>query len=387
MKKLAVLFALLFSSLSFSQGVTAPDCADAINVCTDLDFQINSNQGVQTNEIATLGNVGNPDYSATELPNPWVPGNEGCIRFGESNPTWMRINISGSGSLEFTLGGVDGSGVPTQAGFYDWSLFPAGTSCPSSGTMNVAPIRCNWNGEDFGGTGLAPTGNLPPGGQQTNFVTPLNVTTGDVFLLFFNNFSNASTDVPLQFGGTATVSCTPLPVTLSVFEAKVLERSVVLNWTTVSEIKNDYFILERSEDAHTFHPIAKIDGAGDAIEEINYAFKDESPVKRKTSYYRLKQVDFDGSIRHSKIVAVQFEVESITQIYPNPAENLITVYSSSRKKNSMKFYTPDGGVVKEIQLDLKVSNVVSIEDLNSGVYFVKTIGKDGVPQVTRLLKK
>ena len=140
-------------------AVTASDCIEAVPVCTNIDFQVDPNGFGNTNEIPPLGSYGNPDYGPFSYDNPWGTYNEGCLRSGELNSTWMVVNVLTGGVLSFTFGGLG-----TQAGFYDWAMYPYDASaCAAVASNALAPVRCNWNGFDFGGTGLAAT--LPPGGM------------------------------------------------------------------------------------------------------------------------------------------------------------------------------------------------------------------------------
>jgi gliding motility-associated-like protein len=193
---ISLLFLIFYLSIekTFSQ-VTASDCGQAINVCTNLGFSISPNGFGSINEVPALGSAGNPSNN-----NPGGSGNMGCLRVGERNSTWMIININSPGVLEFNFGGTQ------QNGYYDWSMWPYNNnSCTQIPTGSVPPVRCNWNGRASGGTGLAAT--VPSGGHASNFEPPLNVNCGDRFIICFSNFSSVNTTVPLNFFGTAGVSC------------------------------------------------------------------------------------------------------------------------------------------------------------------------------------
>jgi hypothetical protein len=140
--------------------ITASDCPDAVNICTNYSWAIDPNGIGAMNEIPPLGSLGNPDlWLGDAVPSAWGSDNWGCLRNNELNSTWMIVNISGSGSLEFTFGGLG-----TQAGFYDWIMYPySSVTCAAVMANTVPPIRCNWNAVSFGGTGLAST--VPPGGD------------------------------------------------------------------------------------------------------------------------------------------------------------------------------------------------------------------------------
>ncbi|MBQ5571632.1 MAG: T9SS type A sorting domain-containing protein, partial [Bacteroidales bacterium] len=91
---------------------------------------------------------------------------------------------------------------------------------------------------------------------------------------------------------------------------------------------NDYFSLERSDDAVNFIEIARVAGAGNSIEPIDYSYTDYG-IHGGDNYYRLVQVDYDGTRTVSEIVVancIEPEVgEPDVQAYPNPFSSDLTV--------------------------------------------------------------
>jgi hypothetical protein len=114
---------------------------------------------------------------------------------------------------------------------------------------------------------------------------------------------------------------TPLPVTFTSFNASLKETKVELQWTTASETNNDYFGVERSQNGSTFLQIAKVKGSGTTSVPHTYTFVDDAPLTG-TSYYRLKQTDYDGKFEYSDMIAIYYEKsfssECIFRVYPNP---------------------------------------------------------------------
>jgi hypothetical protein len=113
----------------------------------------------------------------------------------------------------------------------------------------------------------------------------------------------------------------PLPIELLEFNAVATGDVVTLDWATASEKNNDYFIVERTDDASSFTTIATIQGAGNSEHIFHYSAIDSQPLLG-TSYYRLKQVDFDGAFSVSKLVPVNFVKDQqnlFFSMYPNPA--------------------------------------------------------------------
>jgi len=111
-----------------------------------------------------------------------------------------------------------------------------------------------------------------------------------------------------------------LPVELGYFNAFGNDKEVDLYWLTYSEIRNDYFIIERSIDGLYFQEIGEVAGAGDSFEEIKYYFTDIQPPSVNRIYYRLRQVDFDGKETVHDIRSVYLSnVDFLSlQIIPNP---------------------------------------------------------------------
>lgn len=93
-----------------------------------------------------------------------------------------------------------------------------------------------------------------------------------------------------------------LPIKLSKFNAIQQNESIHINWTTESEQNNDEFILEKSIDGIHFYPIANLSGAGTSTTTQNYSEFDLEPSS--LNYYRLIQVDFDGTKTYSKTISI-----------------------------------------------------------------------------------
>ena len=185
--------------------IVASDCSGAVNICTNASFQIDPSGSGAVVEFTT--------GAGSSISNPQInPGsaNDGCMLSGELNSTWMIVNIASSGTLEFSFGANGGINC------LDWIMWPYAGPIACNNIINntLAPVRCNWNFpcESFTGIGTP----LPVGGEAGNFEPELNVTCGQRFLICLSNYSSASTPLPLNFSGTASISCstfTPVTVT------------------------------------------------------------------------------------------------------------------------------------------------------------------------------
>ncbi len=115
-----------------------------------------------------------------------------------------------------------------------------------------------------------------------------------------------------------------LPIQLIDFTAKAANEHVSLNWTTATEINNDYFTIMRSHNGIEWEILKHIDGAGNSTSTLTYHGIDLHPLQG-VSYYRLKQTDFNGNSSLSKIISTTFTNQTIIKVYPNPASEMLNV--------------------------------------------------------------
>ena len=121
---------------------------------------------------------------------------------------------------------------------------------------------------------------------------------------------------------------TLLPIELVAFSAECKGSYAKISWTTATERNNDYFVLERSSDAINFDEVARLAGAGNSINPVDYTYNDYS-VHGGDSYYRLVQVDYDGTRTVSEMIAVNctIDAEGAPEVvaYPNPFGSDLTL--------------------------------------------------------------
>ena len=117
----------------------------------------------------------------------------------------------------------------------------------------------------------------------------------------------------------------PLPVELVAFTAQAVQnRDALLKWTTASELQNDHFDVERSLDGVSFAKIGQQAGQGNKATSTDYTYTDAGMGLKAAGqpvYYRLRQVDQDGTASYSPVRSVSFtgSVAAVATLYPNPA--------------------------------------------------------------------
>lgn len=161
------------------------------------------------------------------------------------------------------------------------------------------------------------------------------------------------------------IDATILPVALISFEGKSENNQTKLTWKTTSETNNKGFEIERGADARTFEKIGFVDGSGDTKERQDYHFTDLEPFV--VSYYRLKQLDYDGKSDYSRVVSVKGE-GAILKIFPNPAQEHLSV-SGIGQSQQLTIVDQNGRIVLKRQVADKEQ--VRIGKLASGIYTVK----------------
>jgi hypothetical protein len=188
-----------------------------------------------------------------------------------------------------------------------------------------------------------------------------------------------------------------LPIELVKFSARAVEgnrEKVEITWQTAWERDNDYFEVEKSRDGINFQSIARVQSKGNngySNSVQHYVHYDEQPWLGK-NYYRLKQVDFDGTTTYSKIEVVIFERNALAptaghmEVYPNPFES---------NSQSLKVVFPEGGIgagwlvvwdmagreiyrkrIAENQTQLEIRPEETQGRLANGAYIIRAIGRN-----------
>lgn len=171
-------------------------------------------------------------------------------------------------------------------------------------------------------------------------------------------------------------SSTPLPIELNYFNVELnSNEKVKLSWQTATENNNNFFSIEKSKDGQKWELIGKMKGAGFSSSLLNYFFIDNHPFEG-TSYYRLKQTDFNGDFEYSTIKKMKIDTKNQEiQIYPNPTENIITIEGIISELEDINIYNVLGqNITYQTLIIISNKNKVEIDlsKLNGGSYLIKT---------------
>lgn len=153
----------------------------------------------------------------------------------------------------------------------------------------------------------------------------------------------------------------------------------LLNWSTSMEHNNDYFQVERSRDGKYFDfissPIPSKAIDGNSHNEIQYSFTDATPWEGH-NYYRILQKDKDGKISHSVIRDVYFGTEALIHVFPNPAQDVLTISVQLNQARNLHVTLSDasGRIVREADLQgISGANEMRMNtgDLADGIYLIR----------------
>lgn len=156
-----------------------------------------------------------------------------------------------------------------------------------------------------------------------------------------------------------------LPVTLSNFSAKKQPSGNFLTWQTTSETTNKGFEIEKSKDAINFENIGFIDGNGDSKANKDYSFLDKNPFP--LTYYRLKQIDYDGKFEYSRIIYVKKDDAKLS-FYPNPVKDQLFV-SGLEKEENVTIHNLEGRLI--LNQKLLPSQPINTSNFSNGLYIIK----------------
>lgn len=166
-----------------------------------------------------------------------------------------------------------------------------------------------------------------------------------------------------------------LPVKLISFYGKKENKGILLLWKTASERYNEKFEIEESYDGYEFQKIGLIQGAGTSFDQQDYSFKVEKP-RNAITYYRIKQIDFDGKFEYSKTIRISLKGE-VGEFYPNPSQSgLINLEFYAHFDDEIEFsiFDMNGKLVfNQVRLVSEGDNNImfDISDLNTGIYVVE----------------
>ncbi len=296
--------------------------------------------------------------------------------------------------------GIDNTSSPVRWNRY-WKM-------DFSSVSNNDRIRLTFDVNEY----LGPGANIPSGANSGDYEllesansdfsnsATVNTTGGATVDATNNKISFEPKFQKLTSGnyytlGTTDTTNSPLPVEFTSFTGEHKKAANQLSWTTASETNAHYFELQRSTGANEdFTSIGRVQASGTTTESNQYYFTDQNP-NAQTPYYRLKQVDFDGTYEYSKVIAISLET--------NPGDLRFNLLQNPVKQGFAIPYTIE--TAKKAFLTLRIRNSQGIEkyretfqlnqgkhsgnfpvgNLKKGVYFINFKAEDVRRKTRKLL--
>ena len=200
-----------------------------------------------------------------------------------------------------------------------------------------------------------------------------------------NNISNFS-PFTISSGDAGLGRYSPLPVVLTKFETNCQEdNSIEIVWQTASEQNSDYFLLEKSIDGIEWWLLKEVKSAGNSTESIDYSVVDYQKMADKNVYYRLTQVDFDGTAKVYDIINTNCDEtneENFIISLPNPSSTSFTIHLNNlSKKEGLSLSILDTKGIEVFRKELEIisnENIINVDapTLVTGIYFIKIDGID-----------
>lgn len=239
----------------------------------------------------------------------------------------------------------------------------------AGGTSNVSGLR--WFGMNSGSFDPGSADLQSTGVQGSSELIPtLTSTENGVNYVQFSTSNLTGGGLGYTVGANSVV----LPVEWLEFEALKESYKVQLHWVTASEKNSDSFIVERSLDnGNSWTEIGSQPGAGQSQRELHYGHFDFEP-HTGMNYYRIRQVDFDGSFSHSEVRFVNFSSAEEIEIsaYPNPSEgSFFADLSHPALIMELSLLSATGQCIQTWEPQQWLQGRIQSKVLQAGVYFLQ----------------
>lgn len=397
MKKILLLFLFaisintLFSQALFEdfEDATITYSATPADDLTAINFEnyfgrIAPDTDTPPTDISFTNSQGSGYYGAHDTDD----ANSGNI--DEIMLNFTGVDITGLTNLAFSIFVAEDD----DGGSQDWdsnSSFLVTYQIDGGGYTNLFAI------ESSGGTNTEPAEDTDFNGSGDGtaitdafalFSKPI-VGTGTTLDLRITISNLDAGDEDIAFDNITIEGDTPTPITLASFTAKPMDSEAVsLDWITSSEENNEYFSIEHSTNGRDFIAIDEVEGALNSTEMRYYNYMHKEATKG-LNYYRLRQVDTDGTFSFSPIEVVNIAADIAIEVRPTIAEGTITmsIAKAFDKESTIEIYNVLGSLVSaEVLARGDVQKTLNVNDLQSGHYFIRLT--DGLnTQTTRFIKK
>jgi Secretion system C-terminal sorting domain len=287
---------------------------------------------------------------------------------GQSATSYDPVTINNSVEANFsvrvglqTTPGITGM-IPVNR---QWDI--TGVGAPGSANLTFVSSALNINGSStrpvIGGSGSGLVGHYNGSGWDANLVADY---TADTWFLadYQGSFS------PFIVGTPGTI-----PIELLGVTAKAVNDKNVIAWETATEINNKGFDVQRQNANGTWATLGFVKGEN---KPSTYTFEDKGPLS--ISYYRLRQMDFDGKESLSKVVSVRQTQKGQIQIAPNPTSDKVNILLPNNDRLETSTITVFDLIGRQVLTQKTTANALELDmsNLAKGTYLVKIDANNSV---------
>lgn len=305
----------------------------------------------------------------------------------------LRKDYSGTGSFAFPVGGASAYSPITlnftsgafSSGYATVNLTEAKHGSNTSATdyltrywtvssSGISGFSCDVSAQYANADIMGTENNLHGAKYSSGWLDLGAVTAG----------SNLITGTVTGFSDFTAGEPSAFPVEWLSFTARPEGSLVRLDWATASELNSDFFAIERSTDQTIWTELGKVSAAGNSTETREYQFEDGHPLSGRI-YYRLRQVDLDGSFDFSSVAEIYLVATGIS-VYPNPVAEKLTIELDSDQMIWAALIDMQGRKVIH-QLLSRENQEIDLSQLAAGVYILELSDQKGWNHQQQIVKE
>lgn len=233
------------------------------------------------------------------------------------------------------------------------------------------------------GSSLSVTGNLALSGSGAATINGTVSVSGTLSIgnnsdvCGGGNLSAGAMTGSADCGGVPFGNLSVLPIELIDFSGNCLTNGVQLNWSTASELNNDYFLMEKSSNGIDWELVSKIGGNGTSNSVHNYIYTDINVNSEELTYYRMSQVDLDGRTAILKMIDINCNnnIPDKMIFYPNPASTELNIHLDVKEPSTngiIRLINNFGQTIMETKVDLTkgINSFIYPVDFEPGTYTI-----------------
>jgi hypothetical protein len=305
--------------------------------------------GVKRFHVRAVRNI----TASTTVANPFTDNADGTIKDNLTGLTWQKVPNTATLTWEQALVYAEGL---TLGAASDWRLPNIKELESINDERIVTPSVSTTYFPAIGVKNYWSSTSLPNQTTRAWYLsTQFGITTYEL------------KTVPLYVIAVRGASTTT-PVELTTFSGKSVNKTSVLTWQTSSETNNKKFTIERSSNGTNYSTIGEVKGNGTTNAPHDYTFTDNDPSVN-TSYYRLRQTDFDGKETFSKWLFIVFNKSGLS-LKTTVADNTLDVVVDDAKPTTLRIFNGAGQAV--LVAKVQGEQRLDIQALPSGLYLIQT---------------